>query len=325
MHYEETGRLIRGVGGLYEILLDTGETPLSGKRVASRAKGQFRHEGVTPLVGDRVRVSFDDAALLQNEGEYATRTDGGGAVIEEILPRKNALIRPPMANLDFLFITMAAARPAPVLETVDKLISIAEYNGIEPLLVIGKSDVDPVAAEKIREIYTVAGFSVFVLSALNGGGEVNRLRAFIAENLNGKIAAFAGASGVGKSTLMNALFEGFSLETGEISGRIDRGKHTTRRVDLYAVGDGFIADTPGFSMLDFVRFDFFTRDDLFGTMREFAPYLGDCRYKKCTHTREEGCAVLAAVARGEIPKTRHESFVSMYDALKNKHEWSRKK
>ena len=325
MHYEEKGKLIRGVGGLYEILLDAGTTPLSGKRVASRAKGQFRHEGLTPLVGDRVRVSFDDATLVFEGGEYHTRTDGGGVVIEEILPRKNALIRPPMANLDLLFITLAAARPAPVLETVDKLISIAEYNGIEPVLVIGKSDVDPAAAEKIREIYTVAGFSVFVLSALSGGGEVDRLRAFIEQNIAGKTAAFAGASGVGKSTLMNALFEGFSLETGEISGRIERGKHTTRRVDLYAVGGGYIADTPGFSMLDFVRFDFFTRDDLFGTMREFAPYLGDCRYKKCTHTREEGCAVLAAVARGEIPKTRHESFVAMYDALKNKHEWSKKK
>ena len=327
MHYEETGKLIRGVGGLYEILLDAGETPLSGKRVASRAKGQFRHEGVTPLVGDCVRVSFDDAILVCEGGEYTTRADGGGVVIDAILPRKNALIRPPMANLDYLFITLAAARPAPVLETVDKLISIAEYNGIEPVLVIGKSDIDPEAAERIRDIYTVAGFSLFVLSALAGGSEVERLRAFIGEHLRGKTAAFAGASGVGKSTLMNALFEGFSLETGEVSSRIERGRHTTRRVDLYPLAEigGFVADTPGFSMLDFVRFDFFTRDDLFGTMREFAPYLGDCRYKKCTHTREEGCAILAAVKRGEIPKSRHESFASMYDALKNKHEWSKKK
>lgn len=327
MHYEERGKLIRGVGGLYEILLDAGNTPLSGQSVAARAKGQFRHEGITPLVGDLVRVSFDDAILQHTDAGCLAPADGGGVVIEEILPRKNALIRPPLANLDILFITLAAAQPAPVLETVDKLISIAEYNGIEPVLVIGKQDVDPEAAEKIREIYTRSGFSVFVLSAREGCGDLLALREYIHRELGGKTAAFAGASGVGKSTLMNALFEGFALETGEVSRRIERGRHTTRRVDLYRLPDigGFIADTPGFSMLDFVRFDFFTRDDLFDTMREFAPYLGDCRYKKCTHTREEGCAILDAVARGVIPRSRHESFVAMYDALKNKHEWSKKK
>ena len=324
MQYEEKGKLIRGVGGLYEITLDAGETPLSGQSVKARAKGNFRHAGLTPLVGDLVRVAFDEASLSRDEqGNLCPGADGGGIVIEEILPRKNALIRPPMANLDLLFITFAAAHPAPALDTVDKLISIAEYNGIEPVVVIGKQDVDPAYAAELQNLYTVAGFSAFSLSAGQGDG-VDALRAFLQENLAGKTAAFAGASGVGKSTLLNALFPSLSLQTGEISARIERGKHTTRRVELYALEGGYIADTPGFSMLDFVRFDFFGRDDVAGTMREFEPYIGECRYKKCTHTREEGCAILEAVREGKIAKSRHESFVAMFDALKNKREWSKK-
>ena len=327
MQYEEKGRIVRGVGGLYEIDLQTGETPLSGSRVTARAKGNFRHEGITPLVGDRVRVSFDEMSLAKDgEGRLCSSANGGGIVIEEILPRKNALIRPPMANLDLLFITFAAAHPTPSLETVDKLISIAEYNGILPVIVVGKRDMAPEYADELQKTYTVSGFPAFALSAGNGEG-VEELRAYLKENMTGKTAAFAGASGVGKSTLLNALFPSLCLQTGEISRRIERGKHTTRRVELYRLEEmdgAYIADTPGFSMLDFVRFDFFSRDDLADTMREFAPHIGECRYKKCTHTREQGCAILEAVARGEIPQSRHQSYVSMFDALKNKHDWSKK-
>lgn len=324
MQYEEKGRLIRGVGGLYEIALMPGETPLSGQCVKARAKGNFRHEGLTPLVGDLVQVAFDEVSLARDEaGRLMASADGGGIVIEDILPRKNALIRPPMANLDLLFITFAAAQPAPALDTVDKLISIAEYNEIEPVIVIGKRDIAPDYAEALRQTYTAAGFSAFSLSAGEGDG-VEALRAFLSANMAGKTAAFAGASGVGKSTLLNALFPELSLQTGEISQRIARGRHTTRRVELYGINGGYIADTPGFSMLDFVRFDFFGRDDVAGTMREFEPYIGACRYKKCTHTREEGCAILEAVRGGKIAQTRHQSYVGMFDALKNKHDWSKK-
>ena len=327
MQYGETGKLIRGVGGLYEIALDAGDTPLSGRRISARAKGNFRHEGVTPLVGDRVRIAFDEAILTKNEqGELCPLGDGGGAVIEEILPRKNALIRPPMANLDLLFITFAAAHPAPALETVDKLISIAEYNGIEPVIVIGKQDMDPTYAQELQELYTAAGFSAFALSAGTGEG-VDALRTYLSAAMAGKTAAFAGASGVGKSTLLNVLFPGLCLQTGEISRRIERGRHTTRRVELYPLTelqDAYVADTPGFSMLDFVRFDFFAKEDLAGTVREFEPYIGACRYKKCTHTREEGCAILEAVREGRIAPSRHQSYVTMFDALKNKHDWSKK-
>ncbi len=323
MQYEENGRIIQGVGGLFEVALDAGDTPLSGERVAARAKGNFRHAGVTPLPGDRVCVAFDDTAFSREE---EGNRDGGGAVIAKILTRKNALIRPPMANLDILLITIAAAQPAPVPETVDKLIAIAEFNHIEPVLVIGKADIAPDAARALCDLYRGAGFRAFSLSAREGEG-VEELRAYLHAEMPGKTAAFAGASGVGKSTLMNALFDGLSLVTGEVSHRIERGKHTTRRVRLYpidGVENAFVADTPGFSMLDFVRFDFFGKEDLPYTMREFEPYIGECRYTKCTHTKEQGCAVLEAVKAGKIARSRHESYCAMFDALKNKHDWSKK-
>lgn len=324
MKYEETGRLIKGLGGLFEVLLDKGDTPASGRRIEARAKGNFRHEGTRTLVGDRVRVQYDDTAVSEHvSGDMPKNRDGGGAVLVEILPRKNALIRPPMANLDLLFLTVAAADPAPMTETVDKLISIAEFNKIEPVLIIGKAELAPAVAENLVKLYTSAGFSAFSLSAREGVG-VLPLREFLSRELPGKTAAFAGASGVGKSTLLNVLFPEITTETGEISRKIARGRHTTRRVELYPAEGGFLADTPGFSMLDFVRFDFFTVRDLPGTMREFAPYLGACRYTKCTHTKEQGCAVLAAVREGKIAKSRHDSFLSMYAALKDKHDWGKK-
>ncbi len=323
MAYEEQGRLIRGLGGLYEIKLDIGKTPLSGKTVASRAKGNFRHAGLSPLVGDRVRVRFDEVAVSRYQGDGARAEDGGGVVIEEILPRTSALIRPPMANLGVLFITFAVAEPLPVTETIDKLIAIAEHNGIEPVPVICKCDISPARAAELRAVYENAGFTTFAISSVADEG-VGELRRWIEENLGERIAAFSGASGVGKSTLLNALYPDLRLQTGAISEKIARGKHTTRRVELYPVGDGYVADTPGFSMLDFVRFDFFGKDDLPYLMREFEPYIGACRYTKCSHTKEEGCAILAAVREGKIAASRHRGFLSMYEELKHKNEWSKK-
>ena len=323
MGYEEQGRLIRGLGGLYEIKLDQGTTPLSGKTVASRAKGNFRNKGLSPLVGDRVRVLFDEVAVAHYEGEGDDVRDGGGVVIAEILPRTSALIRPPMANLGVLFITFAVKDPEPVTETIDKLIAIAEYNGIEPVPVICKCDLAPERAEELKGIYESAGFTAFTISSVSEEG-VYELRRWIEEHLGPRIAAFSGASGVGKSTLLNALYPDLKLETGAISEKIARGKHTTRRVELYAVGDGYVADTPGFSMLDFVRFDFFKKEDLPFVMREFEPYIGRCRYTKCTHTKEQGCAILAAVREGKIAPSRHRGFLSMYEELRHKNDWSKK-
>lgn len=311
MEYTHCGRIIKGVGGLYHVkpfknpeyppeLTEQGSIPC-------RAKGAFRHDNVTPLVGDVVSLEIESE----------------GALITDIAPRKNALIRPPLSNLDYMFVTFAAAKPAPVPETVDKLICILEHNGITPVVVITKYDAKPDYAKELCDIYSTAGFDTFMTSAKSGEG-VEQIKAYISEHCDGKISAFAGASGVGKSTLLNALFPTLALSTGEISRKIERGRHTTRTVELFdmpGTESGFIADTPGFSMLDFARFDFFTKEDLPLTMREFAPHLGNCRFTKCSHTKEQGCAVLEAVKRGEIPASRHQSFVAIYDVLKNKHDW----
>ena len=315
-NYTADGKIVSISGGLYKIKLDE-----DGKIVFCRARGAFRHSGMTPLVGDNVIIRSNKPAseLIGSETE-------GGIMIESIKERKNGLIRPPMANLDCIFVSMAAAAPAPILATVDKLIAIAEHNNIEPYIVIGKSELDEKTAKEIKDIYTLAGFKVFSLSCVTGEG-VEEIKSFIRENLAGKTAAFSGASGVGKSTLMNLLFPALDLATGDISRKIERGKHTTRSVDLYETEvDGgilYIADTPGFSMLDFKQFDFFGKEDLPYTFREFSDYIGECKYTKCTHTKEEGCAILEAIKEGKISKSRHDSFLELYEVLKNKKEWDK--
>ena len=303
MENTNRGRIIKGVGGLYQVQLPDQNIP-----VACRAKGAFRHENLTPLVGDIVSLEFDPT---------------GDAMISDIEERKNALIRPPLSNLDYMFVTLAAAKPQPVLETVDKLICILEHHHITPVIVVTKYDADPDYAEELHELYAGAGFDTFCTYSKDGYG-VDALREYVKTRCEGSISAFAGASGVGKSTLLNALFPALELQTSEISRKIERGRHTTRTVELFhmpGTESGYIADTPGFSMLDFARFNFFTKEDLPLTMREFVPHLGSCRFTKCSHTKEQGCAILEAVKRGEIAKSRHDSFVAIYDVLKNKHDW----
>lgn len=303
MENTNRGRIIKGVGGLYQVQLPDQNIP-----VACRAKGAFRHENLTPLVGDIVSLEFDPT---------------GDAMISDIEERKNALIRPPLSNLDYMFVTLAAAKPQPVLETVDKLICILEHHHITPVIVVTKYDADPDYAEELHALYAGAGFDTFCTCSKDGYG-VDALREYVKTRCEGSISAFAGASGVGKSTLLNALFPALELQTSEISRKIERGRHTTRTVELFhmpGTESGYIADTPGFSMLDFARFNFFTKEDLPLTMREFVPHLGSCRFTKCSHTKEQGCAILEAVKRGEIAKSRHDSFVAIYDVLKNKHDW----
>ncbi len=299
---EQKGIIIKGLGGLYDVLCE-------GEITQCRARGLFRHENITPYVGDR--VTFED--------EYIT----------DISERKNSLIRPPMANLDILFIVVAAKKPLPVNSTIDKMISIADFKGIEPVLIITKNDLDPQNAEELRRTYSSIGIETFVTEPDQDKSE---LLDFFKNKCRGRISAFSGASGVGKSTLLNALFPELSLATGDISSKISRGKHTTRHVELYPLGnilkdesfDGFIADTPGFSMLDPTIYEDYTVEELPSTFREFIPYIGNCKYTKCTHTKEEGCAILEAVNEGKIPTSRHESFRELYDILKNIHFWDRK-
>ena len=308
--------IIRGVGGLYTVREE------NGSETDCRAKGTFRHDGLTPLVGDRVHVTVDDE--MENKQSSGAQT---GAMITEIYPRRNALIRPAMANLDVMFVVAAAKDPDPSLRFLDKLLCILEYQEIEPVLIVTKADLDAHRAEQMRTKYEKCGFIVFVTDA-ETASEDQRIAAYLESFDQNTIAAFCGASGVGKSTLMNRLFPHLDLETGEISEKIARGKHTTRAVHLFSLDHcsdgryhGYLADTPGFSMLDFVRFDFFSIEELPYTFREFVPLIGQCRYTKCTHTKEEGCAILSAVAQKSVPKSRHTSYLELYDALKDKKEW----
>ncbi len=330
--YRTDGLILSGVGGRYTIALDDAPatSPLCGQTVVCRAKGAFRHDGITPLPGDRVSVGYSDASFRREADDITPDPDGTDIRIEQIHDRRNALIRPPMANLDTLFIMLAAASPAPILPMVDKLICIAEHNHIEPVILIGKCDLAPDYADELLSLYRAAGFDAFSVSAQSGNG-ADALRSYIRSHMDGKIAAFAGASGVGKSTLMNLLFPGLSQQTGSVSEKTARGRHTTRQVTLFPSElltpdedtHFYIADTPGFSLLDFEQFDFMEKEDLPVAMREFRPYLGLCRYTDCTHTKEQDCAIVQAVARGDLPRSRHDSFLIIYQELKDKKPWNK--
>ena len=345
--YRTHGKILRGLGGLYDIRLisreyhatlrgekegeDLSETsPLGGKVVSCRARGVFRYHKEKPLIGDEVCVSYTDASFTSSGEDVIPDANGTGVVVSSILPRRSALIRPPMANLDMLFVTMACASPEPIPQMADKLLCIAEYHHIAPVVLLTKCELDPSRAEELRGIYEKSGFPVFLLSERGAEG-ADAVQAYLREHLlRGQTAAFAGASGVGKSTLLNALFPELQLETSAVSEKTERGRHTTRCVTLYPVSSDadcpYLADTPGFSALDFEQFDFFGKEDLPHTMREFAPYLGQCRYTNCSHTKERAadCAVVRAVEAGEIPRSRHESFLALYEVLKNKNSWDKK-
>ena len=317
---ERHGIITKGIGGLYGVRLACSDG--STEYIECRARGRFRHDGMSPLPGDDVTV------LIEGEGENTEY------VIDDILPRSSSLLRPPMANLTHLFLLIPSCRPKPDLLTADKITAIAEHAGIETVIVAGKADMDPASAESIKTVYISAGYSSFAVSAVSGEG-TSELLSYIsnaAENgeKNGRPmrAAFAGVSGAGKSTLMSALFPKLTLATGKLSRKTERGRHTTRTVELFPLETEsgalfYLADTPGFSMLDFTRYNFFAADELAGNFREFAPCLGSCRYTKCTHTKEEGCAVIEKLNCGEIHPSRHENFKLIFAELKEKPEWKR--
>lgn len=322
------GILIKGVGGLYEILPADSEK----ETVLSRARGIFRLEGVSPLAGDDVLIS--PANSIEEEVLNKEERDAGW-VITDIQPRKNDMIRPPMANLTHLFVVVPCASPKPDLLMADKLTCIAVHKNITPVFVINKMDMDPEMNERICHMYALAGFPAFPLSAATGEG-VDALEAYLqteaekAQKAGSPMrAAFAGVSGAGKSTLMTRLYPDLQLKTNTVSAKIERGRHTTRHVELYPVKAGehtyFLADTPGFSMLDFTRFNFLTAEELPESFPEFADCIGDCRYTKCTHTREEGCAVLEKVRRGKMEESRHQNYITIREEILKKPEWKRQK
>ncbi len=323
MRYSETGRIIKGVGGLYTVRLSSGQTPLSGRTVYCRARGGLRAGIGKPYIGDYVSIAYSEQSFTVKDG-VALPKDDTDTVIESIAERRNFLERPPVANIDYLILTCAAAAPAPAVGVIDRILCICERRGIEPIVIIGKRELAPEYAESLRRIYTLAGYTCFTLSAkLDEGTE--ELRAFVREHLSGKTAVFAGASGVGKSTLMNLIFPTLSLETGEVSRKTERGRHTTRTVEIFELpGDIMIADTPGFSLLDFERTEALTLDELPMCMREFPKYLSECRYTDCTHTGETECGIYAARMRGEISQERHESYKEIYRELKSIPKWGKK-
>ncbi len=342
------GIITRGVGGLYCVrTIGDGSGEGYGDELLCRARGILRRENITPTVGDEVLVSLataeDKDDIITDEPDQRGKHYHKGAkkqgvdvdhVIDKVLDRRNLLIRPPVANLDYLFAVVPCASPEPDLLTADKLTVIAENYGIETVIVVNKADLDPRRAGEIKDIYSRAGYRVFLLSCESGEGvsalgdyiaEISKEASLRGENISG---AFAGVSGAGKSTLMTALFPDLNLKTGKVSLKTERGRHTTRHVELYplSVGEGtfWLADTPGFSMLDFTRFDFFPYEELAESFREFGDCIGECKYKKCTHLREEGCAVLEKVKNGGISKSRHDSYVRIYDEQRSVPQWKRR-
>lgn len=285
------GLVTRSLGGFYNVTCN-------GVVYESKPRGLFRKEKTVITVGDRVIFTPQEKDL---------------AVIESLHPRRNLFVRPPISNLDRLFIVIAAADPAPDLFFADKLTVIARHSGVAPIIVINKSDLaDPAP---IAAVYQKAGFPVILANGHTGEGTQEILN--MAQN---GISALAGFSGVGKSSLLSHLLS-HKLETGEVSQKLGRGRHTTRHVELFAVGNGFFADTPGFSSLELAEQSTLRLPDLAGAFPEFAPYTDDCRFTNCAHLKEKGCAVLAALQRGDIAPSRHKSYCQLFEQLKAIPDW----
>lgn len=292
------GMILKALSGFYYV--DDG----TGTLTACRGRGKLRHEKLTPLVGDR--VSF-------------TPLDNGQGALDAILPRKNEFYRPAVANIDQLVIIAAQATPVTDPFLIDRVIAIAEGRGCESIVCINKCDLAP--GEDLARIYEKAGFPTLRVSAETGEG-MDRLRELIA----GKVSTFTGNSGVGKSSILNALEPGIALKTGGVSEKLGRGRHTTRHVELFRLScGGIVADTPGFSSFDVDKMELCRKEELAGRFREFAPYVDQCRFQDCAHVKEKGCAVLAAVKAGEIAKSRHESYVRLYEQAKQIPDWERDK
>lgn len=291
-----SGTIIRALSGFYDV--DTG----SGI-IRCRARGKLRKLGITPLVGDQ--------AIFQSSGD--------SGYLQEILPRRNSFIRPAAANVDVLVMMGCQVNPVTEPFLIDRVAAIAAAQGVETLLLLTKCDLDP--ADELYAIYQQAGIPVLRTSAETGLG-VEEVR----QRLKGKLAAFTGNSGVGKSTMLNALFPEANMATGEVSDKLGRGRHTTRHVELFTLPDGTrIMDTPGFSSFDTDRMELGTADSLARAFPEFRPYLGHCRFDDCSHVREQGCAVLEALHAGKIGESRHSSYVHLYEKIKEYKEWEHKK
>ena len=290
-----TGRILRSLSGFYDV-----QTP-SGL-VTCRARGNLRRGENTPLTGDMVQISVEN----------------GRGMVEKILPRRNFFIRPAVANVDALVVFASNVNPVTEPFLIDRVAAIAGDRGVEVILCINKCDLDP--AVDLERIYKSAGFTVICTSACTGDG-VEELR----ELLRGKLTAFTGNSGVGKSSILNALCPALALPTGEVSEKLGRGRHTTRHVELYALGeDSYVADTPGFSSFDTDQMEVILKENLQYAFPDFASFVGKCQFHDCSHRKEPGCAVTAAVATGDIEKTRYDSYLRLYEKASQVKPWELK-
>lgn len=291
------GTIMKALSGFYYV--DDGQT-----LTACRGRGKLRHEKVTPLVGDRVR--------------FTPLGDGSGA-LDEILPRKNEFYRPAVANIDQLVVIASEATPVTDPFLIDRVVSIAEGRNCESIICINKCDL--ASGDTLANIYRSAGFKTLRVSAETGEG-IPELKALIA----GKVSAFTGNSGVGKSSILNALDPQVSLATGDVSQKLGRGRHTTRHVELFRLSCGaVVADTPGFSSFDVDRMELMRKEELQYSFREFAPYVDQCQFQDCAHVKEKGCAVLEALRQEKIQPTRHQSYVRLYEQAKAIPDWERNK
>lgn len=288
------GVIMKALSGFYYVS-DASET------YTCRGRGKLRLDGSSPLVGDRV--------------EFERNADGSGTVLK-ILPRRNSFVRPAVANIDLMVIVAAAVNPVSDPFLLDRMIALAEKHHCEVLLCINKADLH--RGDRLFELYSRSGFRVIRTSAVTGEG----IEA-LSEALHGVTAAFSGNSGVGKSSLLNALEPGLSLLTAEVSEKLGRGKHTTRHVQLFPLsGGGYLADTPGFGSFDVEQMEPLRKEELQYCFREFEPYLGHCRFTDCAHLKEPDCAVLEALRRGDIQPTRHESYVRLFEQAAKTPDWA---
>lgn len=290
------GIVIKSTGGFYYV-------EAADMVYECKARGIFRKRNNSPKVGDYVKI---------------TVPDDGYCSIDEIFNRKNSLKRPPLSNIDLLIIVVSTIDPSPNYLVIDKMTAAAVDNEIEPVILVSKSDLK--SGDELLNVYKTAGIKAFSYSK-DDENSINAIKNY----LKGKVSAFTGNSGVGKSTLLNVLYPELKLETGEISEKLGRGRHTTRTVELFKIGDGYVADTPGFSTVDLERYNMIDKDNIMYCFPEFKDYLLSCRFTSCSHTCEKGCEIIKAVKDGKIAVSRHQSYVSMYNEVKDIKQWQKKK
>lgn len=288
-----TGIIYKAISGFYYVETENGT-------IECRARGRFRHEKITPLVGDIAAI---------------TVTGDGKGTLDDLLPRKNAFIRPPIANLDQMVIIASAVIPVSDPFLIDRMTAIAEYNSCGCVICVNKSDL--IRGRELYDVYSRAGYHTIQTSAETGEGIPE-----LAEAIKGKVSAFTGNSGVGKSSILNALEPGFNLDVGDVSRKLGRGRHTTRHVELFKLKNGaVVADTPGFSSFDTEQMELTAKEKLQHLFPEFKPYIGECRFLDCAHVKEHDCAVLQALGNREISESRHASYVRLYDQARQHSDW----